>query len=263
MKCDKHAERLSALADGELSERSARGLEQHIEECSECREELRVLRALKNAIREHTRSVEPPSGFWLGVRARMTELEQAARHPSRRIFFLPPIYAAAAVVVLTLAMGAIIWQAQERPLATSDVLLVPLEPGRRGFDPSRFAGEVGFRPVVPQVLPQSGAQLVGMVSRRVRGQDIASLFYDLDGTPIVVNEALFYDLDGTPIVVNEALGPGFSGPNLRPVIFKGRTYRYTPVDGQNIIIWDNGPIKFMLHGNAPLETLLSAADELR
>jgi len=248
MKCDRHAERLSALADGELSEKSARSLKQHIEECRKCREELRAVRALKNAIRDHTRSVEPPAGFWLGVRARMTELEQAARHPTRRTFFLPPIYAVAAVVVLTLAMGAIIWQAQERPLATSDVLLVPLEPGRRGFDPSRFAGEMGFRPVVPQVLPQSGAQLVGMVSRRVRGQDIASLFYDLDGTPIVVNEAL---------------GPGFSGPNLRPVTFKGRTYRYTPVDGQNVVIWDNGPIKFMLHGNAPLETLLSAASELR
>lgn len=248
MKCDRHAERLSALADGELSERSARGLKEHVKKCSKCWEELRALKALKNAIRDHTRSVEPPSGFWLGVRARMTELEQATQRPTGRIFFLPLAYAAAAVIVLTLAVVVIAWQVQERPLATSDVLLVPLASRPSGLDPSRFAGDVGFRPVVPPVLPQSGAQLVGMVSRRVRGQDIASLFYDLDGTPIVVNEAY---------------GPGFSDPNLRRVTFNGRTYQYAPVDGQNVVIWNDGRIKFMLHGNAPLEALLSAADEIR
>ena len=248
MKCDRHGESLCALADQELSEKESQRLQEHLAGCPECRAELRVIQGLKVTLRERARFVDPPESFWLGVRARLTQLDRAARQPTRPILFLSPAFAVAGVIVLTLAVGLIIWQSQQRPLATADMLAVPGTAVPVGYDVARFPDEVGFAPRVPPELPRSGARLVGMYPRHVQGRDIASLRYDLGGTPMVVNQTA---------------GPGFSTPELQPTKFHGHVYHCASVDGQNVVVWDDGPIKFMVHGTAPLDRLLIAAEELR
>lgn len=248
MKCDKHGKSLCALADQELSEKESQRLQEHLAGCPECRAELRVIQALKVTLRERARFVDPPESFWLGVRARLTQLDRAARQSTRPVLFVSPAFAVAGVIVLTLAVGLIIWQSQERPLATADMLAVPGTGVPVGYDVARFPDEVGFAPRVPPELPRSGARLVGMYPRRVQGQDIASLLYDLQGTRMVVNQTT---------------GVGFCGPGLEPMELDGCVYHCASVDGQNVVLWDDGPIKFMANSTAPREKLLMAVSELR
>jgi hypothetical protein len=248
MNCHRHGERLSALADDELHERDAAWLQAHMDECPECRAELRLVRLIKQTIRAHARCVDPPEGFWLGVRARMTQMDRAARRASHPTLFLPPAAAVAGIVLLTLVVATVIWQSQQRPLPVQAVLFAPPSSDLPvGYVPPAAAPMLSFQPRVARMLPQSGAQLVGVYPRQVQGQDVASIVYDLEGMPIVLHESV---------------GPGFAHPSLEPVQYRGRLYNHGMADSQNLLTWANEPLKYLMHGRTPLDRLLLAADDV-
>ena len=250
MKCHEHGEPLCSLVDGELPEKQAERLKLHLRECPGCREELRVIQTLKLAVKQRCRCAEPPEGFWLGVRARMTELDRAARQPTRPLLSLHPAFAAAAVVVLTVIVGAVMLRSQQRPLPVRDFLLSQPTGMTVGMDTSPMMQPVGlgFAPRIARELPQSHARLISVYPHQIQGQDVASMLYDLDGTPIMLHESV---------------GPGFWHPDMRPVRYRDRVYDHMVSDSQNALTWADEPLNYLMHGHTPLERLLPLADEVR
>jgi len=246
MKCGEHGEPLCCMADGELSDKQLERMKQHLEECPECRAELRAIQTLKVAVKQRCRRCQPPEGFWLGVRARMTELDRAARQPTRPILFLPPAFAVAAVVILTLVVGIVMWQSQQRPLRIEE-LVIPSSGMSSGPMVTQPVG-LGFAPKIMPSLPQSHARLISVYPHQIRGQDVASMLYDLDGTPIMLHESV---------------GAGFWHPDFQPVQYHGRVYNHADADSQNMLNWADEPINYLMHGRTPLDRLLPVADEVR
>lgn len=74
MKCSKIRERLSLYIDGALDEMSTRELEKHTAECSECAQELSVMRMLVDAAHE-VEMVEPPTALRADILTAVRELQ--------------------------------------------------------------------------------------------------------------------------------------------------------------------------------------------
>ena len=103
MMCYRYRKLLVPYSEGTLDERSARGLERHLERCASCAEELRVLRVVSGALRAVDQpAMEPAPDLWEKVSARIAD--QPA--PSRRsILRVPQAVSAAAVVLLVAVVG--------------------------------------------------------------------------------------------------------------------------------------------------------------
>jgi len=72
MDCRQCAEDLTAFLDGELSEASSGQVQSHLQTCTSCSEEFRSLREAAEFVESHNRTLEPRSGSWNMVRARIT-----------------------------------------------------------------------------------------------------------------------------------------------------------------------------------------------
>lgn len=95
-------ERISSLADVQ-SEVGPGGVEgRHLQECADCREQLRALRQLLERAHTLPRTIEPPAEAWNAIRARLprTAPRQARWHAGR--------WMAAAAAVILLVGGALV-----------------------------------------------------------------------------------------------------------------------------------------------------------
>lgn len=70
MNCNEREGRLNDYVDGLLSEEARPELEQHLERCSNCREELRRLRAFLDDVTELPKSIAPARDLWPNIVAR-------------------------------------------------------------------------------------------------------------------------------------------------------------------------------------------------
>ena len=111
-------ETLNEFIDGTLEAREALEVEEHLEGCSRCAEELARLRALVSAAAALPRDVQPPRDLWPGLSVQLadeTGWQPATPSPELRgrTGFSPGWLAAAAA--LALAVGLTITYAPWRP----------------------------------------------------------------------------------------------------------------------------------------------------
>ncbi len=131
MTCEEFRQLAAEVALGVTDARDRTAVFTHLEHCASCREELRQLSDVADALSSQAPAVEPPAGFESRLIAR---LEGDAPPSSRRIAHGPLWVAAAAVVVV--AVGAIGWALgeQSRPapaVAAGHVVIAKLVADRR------------------------------------------------------------------------------------------------------------------------------------
>lgn len=97
MACKRWEPLLSRVVDGELAESEKAGLERHLEECRECREELASFREISSVLAAHT---EPDPFFLTRFRARRDEEHGTSATPI--------IWKRLAVRLLPLAVAALL-----------------------------------------------------------------------------------------------------------------------------------------------------------
>lgn len=76
--------RLDDLVDGQLSDRTRREVEGHLETCAACRATVATRRELSDEIATLPRSVEPSRELWPDIRSRLEEREARGRAGSLR-----------------------------------------------------------------------------------------------------------------------------------------------------------------------------------
>jgi len=110
MSCAKHQDRLSDYIDGLLSERERLDVERHLQECGDCRticEDLLYIRQLSRELPEY----EPTPQLWERIAAAIaaeTRADSYSVPKGNRRLWPRPIFAAAAVAVIALLVGALL-----------------------------------------------------------------------------------------------------------------------------------------------------------
>jgi hypothetical protein len=121
MKCEEFQSHFSDVLDNRPEAASAEGLDEHLDACSDCREELAGLLECRRLVASLP-AIEPPSGFVSRV---MAHVHDSARRPTHwERLFLPlrlkiPLHAAA--VMLIAVMSVYVFQQEDRqnvPLPT-------------------------------------------------------------------------------------------------------------------------------------------------
>lgn len=185
MSCVEWLERISASVDDALAEVERESLEKHVAACTECRDRLLSMRALKHAVARLPSREAPPGA----VRARVESLPLEGIRPGR--FDVLP-WIAAALVLLGAAWAALSLRHRgERPsmdlaqaLVDDHLRSVPeaMPAEVTTSDPQQvvrfFSGRVPFPPVAPH-LP--GSQLIGGRLCKLDGQRVELLFYGSGG----------------------------------------------------------------------------------
>ena len=75
MRCRRVRRRLSAFLDGELSEKQASQMAEHIAACPDCQQEVASLSSVWEQLGER-REVDPSPYFWTRLRARIAQAEE-------------------------------------------------------------------------------------------------------------------------------------------------------------------------------------------
>ena len=100
MKCDDIRESFMDYLDGSCSSIEEKNLIDHIEHCTECREELAELKKLVSGIDESFDAINVPEDFMKNIRARALKIDfQGAKRKNRplRVLFI-------AAVILTMSL---------------------------------------------------------------------------------------------------------------------------------------------------------------
>jgi hypothetical protein len=72
-----HPENLFVLIDGEMADKSYVELQQHVESCPECKEEIRLLKSVDGMFRSREFELDTPPFQWERIRARLKEPQPA------------------------------------------------------------------------------------------------------------------------------------------------------------------------------------------
>lgn len=183
MTCQDARRFLDALVDGELHDVDRSEIEEHSKACASCREELRALAELKQALRAALPAVVAPAQLRTRVRAalRTARAPEAAGWTWQRVTARAVPVAAAAALLIALTASL-----RSRPVLMEEAVRdhtrdLPVEV--TGPDEASvatwFRGKVGF-PVRP---PQLGdAQLLGARYHRIRDREGAYLVYNYPST---------------------------------------------------------------------------------
>jgi anti-sigma-K factor RskA len=110
-RCQQVQKLLPDYRTGILSAGKSAWLEEHLRECEDCANELRVLDEVLAIVEENTHQQEPPAGLWNGVYNRITSPEpdrSALPGGFKRWLSGPVRVAGVGVAVLGLAVGLII-----------------------------------------------------------------------------------------------------------------------------------------------------------
>jgi predicted anti-sigma-YlaC factor YlaD len=107
MSCEQVSSRLDEYVDGELEEAAFQEIELHLDGCSECREQERLLRALIAEAAALPKEILPARDLWPEVAARLRGAEGArlVARPAAGRWLSPVAMAAAASVVIALSAG--------------------------------------------------------------------------------------------------------------------------------------------------------------
>ncbi len=73
MNCTEVQARLNDYVDGELSLEEQHKVDQHLQQCSDCREELTSLRSLQSEAAALPRGISPPHDLWAGIEERIAQ----------------------------------------------------------------------------------------------------------------------------------------------------------------------------------------------
>jgi hypothetical protein len=101
MDCDKAQEMMTALMDGEMTDRQTAEAQAHLAQCAECRSECERARAMSPLLGEYERAtrVNAPADLWLAVEDRLgtrpSQVRMRFLHPFRR-----PLALAASLALL-------------------------------------------------------------------------------------------------------------------------------------------------------------------
>ena len=182
--CGGWLERLSSSLDGALPENERGPTETHLEECQECRQRFRSLRALKHAVARLPSRDAPPGAVRTHVESLALRGRGAARHSI-------PLRMALAVSLIVGAWTFVSLRHDRRSpsaeladaLAGDHLHSVPEAMPAEVVtgDPREairfFSGRLPFTPVAPRL---EGAQLIGGRLCKVQGQRVQLLFYRAD-----------------------------------------------------------------------------------
>ena len=252
------AEALSALADGELAPGERATVAAHVESCPQCTEELRVVRAVRDALRALP-PVEPPPGVLDGLVADLAGLGAPGRRPA---LIGLAVAAAALLVVLVPSVAGFdryrprVEQAMVRHVASVSALaavgattadggpnpLVLPEPVTPSTAPPRDPGDLP----APYLAPP---ELAG-------GYRLVDAFAHPDGVQVV------YERGRYGLSVFESPGEldpeGLEGG--RPVQGDNATWRWDAegIAGR-VVVLERGGVVVTAVGDEPGDVVLSAA----
>ncbi|NOZ19928.1 MAG: zf-HC2 domain-containing protein [Planctomycetes bacterium] len=147
MNCRKAQKRLPAMAAGELSERQAQPIREHLKECPACAAELRAYEESLSAL-QRSKARELPEGAWDGYWERIRDgavIPQLERPPVTHIAFRRVVgfAAAAAVLVVGLVGWGLIRKQNQAPKQEPAPLHIAKRPApEEGEQPLRIVGPI-------------------------------------------------------------------------------------------------------------------------
>jgi anti-sigma factor RsiW len=157
MACKDRLEDLSLHAGGDLEDEAAKALEQHLEQCVECRRELEALKAVVRLAAGFQPPAPPPAEFLEGVRA------ARGRIARKRLLRYSVAAAAAAILLVVLLAGPFSRDSGEGPVEGAGLAKVaPVEVER-----------VGYSEAIVTILParDESMTVVWIVSEEVAAQE--------------------------------------------------------------------------------------------
>ncbi len=120
MRCAQIKEWISDYIDGELDHSRSVVLEQHLEECRDCRQWMEDLQTIKQTA---SRLENPaPSSEWKTIQSQLHQPKTASNHSSKPVRLFPgfkPALAAAAAVFIFVAAALISWNVFDFPAGLS------------------------------------------------------------------------------------------------------------------------------------------------
>lgn len=199
---------LNDAADGTLADGDAGAVRAHLDDCADCAERVRELRALLEDARRLSAPVEPERDLWAGIQARLSTAtnevrfpaERAAGPPARATAWPPALRAAAAVTLLLVggAAGLLIGRSAQAPAPTA---ARPASPGN-GF---LVADERDLREQVADQYANPIAELAAELDRR-RGQLPPEAIAEIERNLAIVDQAIeaaraaFDESPGDPVL---------------------------------------------------------------
>jgi hypothetical protein len=164
-------ERISALADAAGTDVAVAGTEgRHLQECAECREQLRTLRDMLSAAHALPHEIAPPPEAWEGIRARV-----AARPHARSRFTAGRWLVAAAAVVLLVGSAVLLpFNIGTNRPSRAKGAAVPQTPVAIAAVEQQYSGTVAeLRQALDGQRPALGARVTGVVDKSLADIDAA------------------------------------------------------------------------------------------
>ena len=115
MKCEKVIKKLNDYITGSLGEKEKEKIEEHLNDCSVCTEELAFIKEFESAF-STMESVEPPAELWDNIKNEIGKTETIPAKFSLKDYFLFPAYSmkrfatAFAFIIIITGAGIFLWQ---------------------------------------------------------------------------------------------------------------------------------------------------------
>ena len=189
MRCEEVRQFISAYLDSELDTKNNLQVEEHLEQCAQCRSAYEAQYKFEHNIRQHLTSDKSTQEAW------QRALHKLKTRPSPRLRILQA--AGLTVILLVLAVfGVYRWNASHQDLSrfavisherfVADQLPLVIHSSSAEEIENYFKDKLSFELEIPQTLPFKGARLAGARMCHLNKVPVAYLVYYIDNKPVSV-----------------------------------------------------------------------------
>ena len=250
LNCQETQNLLESFHDNELDGVSSLAVQEHLEECPDCRRQWRWLFEVEASLQRLSESVPSPT-----QELRRRILRPAFRQPApvlglfraygrlAGVVSLPLLFALAAMVLLTERTGAdvMLFVRDSAKMARN---ANPVELGTSDTEQAEqwLKQRMGFRPRIPS---PSGFKLVGARSCHINSEPVGFLLFERDGQRLscYVGRSSMTTLRGFDDATREGI-------------------RLGTCEGRHVAAWDAGDLSYLLVTDLTKDTLLAVANEV-